>query len=111
MAILWEQAVQALSKEDQSAFKVDEPSSQLLQSILNAIEKQRDVCLASQTKFRGSRGREIKIRDLCNRTIAWITKFLEIGDVIAQFSPSYASLPWAGFRLLIQVTSLPKAWL
>lgn len=32
-----------------------------------------------------------------------MSKFKEIGDIIVQYDPGHAALPWAGFRFLLMV--------
>jgi hypothetical protein len=36
----------------------------------------------------------------------WVDKVKETGDIIVQFDPVHASLPWAGARFLLTVSHL-----
>ncbi|KAI5840895.1 hypothetical protein BZA05DRAFT_242392 [Tricharina praecox] len=33
----------------------------------------------------------------------WIQRFKDIGDIVVQYDPGHAALPWAGFRFLLQL--------
>ena len=37
------------------------------------------------------------------KILRWVDKFKAIADITAQYDPVHAALPWAGFRLLLQV--------
>jgi len=52
------------------------------------------------------KGEEIVMRDVGMKILRWLDRFKEIGDIIAQYDPGHAALPWAGFRFLLKVTKL-----
>jgi hypothetical protein len=47
-------------------------------------------------------GRRYVVRDLADKTLSWVEKFKEIGDIAVQCDPGYAALPWAGIQLVLQ---------
>ena len=49
------------------------------------------------------RGEEIVLRDVGAKILHWVDNFKQIGDIIVQYDPMHAALPWAGFRFLLQV--------
>jgi hypothetical protein len=49
------------------------------------------------------RGENLVLRDIGMKVLEWVHRFKEIGDLIVQFDPVHAALPWAGFRFLLQV--------
>jgi predicted nicotinamide N-methyase len=49
------------------------------------------------------KGEIIVLRDIVMKLLGWMDRFKEIGDIIIQFDPMYAALPWAGFQLLLKV--------
>ena len=49
------------------------------------------------------REEEVVLRDVGMKILRWVDTFKQIGDVIVQFDPVHAALPWAGFRLILQV--------
>jgi len=58
-----------------------------------------------KVKFRGD---DIVLGHIGMKILHWVDKFKQIGDLIMQFDPVHAALPWAGFRFLLKVElSLP----
>ena len=53
-----------------------------------------------KVKFRGE---EVVLRDVGLKILHWVDTFKQIGDIIVQYDPVHAALPWAGFRFLLQV--------
>jgi predicted nicotinamide N-methyase len=105
---LWQIAVEQLSPQDRvtlAEFGIESSIQQIgsnLESIRNEVEgmlnKNRDT--PWQFKFRGE---IIFLRDVGRKIQQWIDKFREIGDIIIQFDPGHAALPWAAFRFLLKV--------
>lgn len=105
---LWREAVEKLSIEDQQAIKqlqpeeaTEKPMSETIQELLSLTTTVRDECQEKRFRFR-FRGHDIILRDVVGKTIFWLNKFKEIGDVAVNFDPVHASLPWAGLRFLLQ---------
>ncbi|KAF8416385.1 hypothetical protein EV426DRAFT_541365 [Tirmania nivea] len=48
-------------------------------------------------------GDDIVLRHVGLKILQWVNKFKEIGDIIVQFDPGHAALPWAGFRFLLKI--------
>jgi len=46
----------------------------------------------------------VVLRDLFDKITTWIEKFIEIGNIIVQYDTTHAALPWAGIRLILQVS-------
>jgi hypothetical protein len=44
-----------------------------------------------------------KIELIGMKLLSWMDKFKEIGDIIVQFDPVHAALPWAAVRFLLKV--------
>ena len=57
------------------------------------------------------RGRDIVLRDIGLKILQWVNDFKRIGDIAAQCDPVHASLPWAGFRILLKVLGNPVNWI
>jgi len=49
------------------------------------------------------KGEEIVMGDIGMKILHWIDRFKQIGDIIVQYDPVHAVLPWAGFRFLLKV--------
>ena len=51
------------------------------------------------------------LRDVADKVLVWIDKFKQIGDIVIQYDPVHAALPWAGVRFLLDVCfSGEKKW-
>ena len=101
---LWGLAIEKLSEENKLAISSIKSDSKLdiLQHLrAAATEKQKD-CEDKRWKYELN-GRQIILRDVAGKIIAWIDKFKQIGDIAVNFDPVHASLPWAGIRFLLQV--------
>jgi len=48
-------------------------------------------------------GDAIVMKDIVMKTLRWVHKFREIGDIAIQFDPIHAALPWAAFRFFLKV--------
>lgn len=94
---IWELALEDLDPADRenlrSLDKID-----ALKKAKVAAEKQRDLCIAKRWKI----GRVV-IRDVFEKILVWVDKFLEIGDIVMQFDPVHAGLPWACIRIILEV--------
>lgn len=53
-------------------------------------------------KFR-FRGRDIILRDVAGKIVLWLGKFKDVGDVVVNYDPAHAALPWAAIRFLLSV--------
>ena len=50
----------------------------------------------------GQNGNSIYLRDVLSKTVAWITKFREVGDTLVQYDPGHAAVPWTAVRFVLQ---------
>jgi hypothetical protein len=98
----WKEAVEMLPKgykvpKEWKTIKFDEGK------IVNIVNAKMEECKGHQWKFE-IKGNEVVVRDLFEKTLGWVQKFAAIGDTAVQYDPVNAALPWAGFRLILQVT-------
>ena len=56
------------------------------------------------------RGDEIVLKDIGMKILRWVDNFKQIGDIVVQYDPVHAALPWAGFRILLKVLGNPLNW-
>lgn len=105
---LWAIAFSTLSEKDRRIFKLPDTSpldpKQILTEILVALETQRDRCKRDEWTTVSIGGKEIVIRDVCSKIVAYVKKFMEVVDAAVQIDPAHAALPWAGVRFLLQLT-------
>ncbi|KAF8535473.1 hypothetical protein BDD12DRAFT_892728 [Trichophaea hybrida] len=105
---LWIQAFNQLSSAESAAlapFYLDADSRDIL-SILESIQKEMDRAMACKRDKGWTvkwRGEDIVLRDIAMKIMQWVDKFKQIGDIIVQYDPGHAALPWAAFRFLLQV--------
>ncbi|KAH6962404.1 hypothetical protein BKA56DRAFT_560140 [Ilyonectria sp. MPI-CAGE-AT-0026] len=55
-------------------------------------------------KFR-FRGRDIILRDVAGKIVLWLGKFKDVGDVVVNYDPAHAALPWAAIRFLLSAAT------
>jgi hypothetical protein len=46
---------------------------------------------------------KIPLRDVASNVVKFLDKFKEVGDVVTSIDPVHAGLPWAGFKVLLEV--------
>ena len=57
-----------------------------------------DLCASDDWKVGG-----VKLRDILAKILHWVDKFKAVGDVVVQFDPAHAAIPWACFRFILMV--------
>ncbi len=70
--------------------------------MLKEIEAKKVLAVRKRWKFKKPNGDVIVVRDVLEKTVRWINRFKETGDVIAQYDSAHLALPWAAFRFLLQ---------
>lgn len=73
--------------------------SSALESVMGGILKEKKG-KEWKIKFRGD---DIVLGHVGMKILHWLNRFKEIGDIIIQFDPVHAALPWAGLRFLLKV--------
>jgi hypothetical protein len=107
MENLWDKAVETLSDKDKQDIDFSHPDKRaILENVLTVVEGKMRMCMQKRLKYKKSNGEVVILRDLFEKMTKWLNKFKEIGDVAMQYSPSYAALPWAGVRFILQVSYL-----
>lgn len=98
---LWAVALSKLPKEQQEILTTDLALPVQYSELSAAIEESREKT-ATKWKFKTRHG-EIDIRDKFGKMVIWVQKFIAIGDTVVTYDPGHAALPWAAFRLILQV--------
>lgn len=103
---LWAHAAEQLSDNDKRNINFNRPDKLNILAELHAdAEKSRQRSVESRWKYTRKSGETVIIRDVFEKIIRWIDMFKQVGDVAVQYDPAHASLPWAGIRFLLQVSS------
>jgi hypothetical protein len=109
---LWGEAVRRLDDIDKQQIDFHQPDKLLvLEELLKVVAEKKRLCDAKQWKYRKRNGEVVVIRESLDKVINWVKKFREVGDVVAQYDPAHASLPWAGFRVLLQASHICEGFL
>ena len=103
---LWASALSRLSDSArQNATFGGEGHLVVLTELQRLTEDSRDQCIKKRWRLKrpGRGGETIVLRDLFSKIVGWIVRFREIGDIVVQYDPAQAALPWAGVRFLLQI--------
>ena len=93
---LWQKAVDNL--DDDLKVGLDLSSSNkhnILATLAKIAKEKKQLCIKKRWKFKNVvTGKEVIVRDIIEKIIVCIDKFKCIGDVIMQYNPAHASIPW-----------------
>ncbi|KAL9614348.1 MAG: hypothetical protein Q9167_001151 [Letrouitia subvulpina] len=102
---LWEKAVSHLNPLDKEQFGFTRDDK------LNALEPMRqEITKQAQNPTKAGlvilrrKGQDVTLRQMYEKIVLCIDRFKQVGDVIVQYDPGHAALPWAAVRLMLQMT-------
>ena len=75
-----------------------------IEGIQAAAQSKLDECIRKRWKYTRSDGQKVVLWDVLERVTRWINKFKEVGDVVIQYDPGHAALPWAAIRFILQAS-------
>ena len=106
---LWTAALNALREEDRKLVAFDSQNKlDVLSDLGQLVAAARDTSIKKRWRFhRPGSGQTVILRDLFSKIVVWIDRFKQIGDIVVQYDPVHAALPWAGVRFLLQVYRSP----
>ena len=97
-----------LSEQDQETIRPYVKSNaggvhETVKEVLATANQARDVCQEKRwtTTFCGQ---PVVLRDKVDSIVKWLDRLKQIGDAAANVDPLHIGLPWAGIRLLLQVS-------
>ncbi|KAF7898203.1 hypothetical protein EAF00_004649 [Botryotinia globosa] len=100
---LWNEALKQVQFTNTSALvAAGLERRQILVEILDLVQKQELKAQERKWKWKRKNGQVIIIRDIFVKLAIWMEKFKSIGDIVVQYDPIHASLPWAVVRFLLQ---------
>ncbi|RPB20958.1 hypothetical protein L211DRAFT_462101, partial [Terfezia boudieri ATCC MYA-4762] len=107
---LWEVAWKKLPEDVRNHFQstldeTDNKGSRAAEQLLTVIKEIRGTCEKQKlidTIDDGKKSRRIIVRDLADKLINWVSKFVAVGDILVQYDPGHAAIPWAMVRFILQ---------
>ncbi|KAF5876990.1 putative ankyrin repeat protein [Botrytis fragariae] len=100
---LWNEALKKVQFTNTSALvAAGLDRRQILVEILELVQKQELKAQERKWKWKKKNGQVIIIRDIFVKLAIWMEKFKSVGDILVQYDPIHASLPWAVVRFLLQ---------
>lgn len=100
---LWQAALATLTVADRTAIDFDNLNrDQALRDLQQRAKDLQSKCEDKEWKLNWG-GHQIVISQVLGNILKHVNEFKEIGDIIVQYDPVHAALPWAGFRFLMQV--------
>ena len=101
---LWNKALDTLDAELRNSLVLTGASrSHVLSKALTEAQESRKVCMQKCWKFKKHNGEIIILRDVVEKIIVWVEKFIAVGDAAVQYDPVHAAPAWAAFRFVLQV--------
>jgi len=100
----WVNALNLLDDEDKLQLQPESKGQDhldILKDVLELAAEKKRICLQKGWKFKGRNGKVIVVREILDRTVTWVQKFKEVGDIAVSHDPIHAALPWAAVRFLL----------
>jgi len=98
---LWSKAYNQLPEEYQKNL-VNLDKLDILQKLFEIATQAMEQTSAKQFKLKWG-DKKIDVREKAEGFVALLHKFKEIGDIVVQYDPVHAALPWAGVRFILMV--------
>jgi len=115
-ASLWDQAFDNLDAKDQKRLekslgfgnsKTNETTDDMLDSVVKVVTAKKEKAEKDAWKFTFA-GRTRYMKDELGKIVTWLVRFKEVGDIVVQFDPVHAALPWAAFRFILQTLTMER---
>ena len=104
---LWSAALNTLTESDRQQLHFNDGQNELsvLTDLQKLTERAKDQCVKRRWRLQmpGRNGETVVLRDIFAKMVHWIDAFKQIGDIVVQYDPGHAALPWAGVRFILQI--------
>ncbi|KIM28668.1 hypothetical protein M408DRAFT_8505 [Serendipita vermifera MAFF 305830] len=97
----WDKAIETLPEEYKMPDEWRTPTTNG-DNLVDLVKQEQQECEGKLWKIEIN-GKELVVRELFEKTISWVQRFVVVGDTAVQYDPGNAALPWAGFRFLLQI--------
>ncbi|PNP80168.1 hypothetical protein FNYG_06491 [Fusarium nygamai] len=101
---LWSKAIAKVEDKLPSGIFTD-PENKSLPELWENTQSSMQRLKDKSWSFKRKNGETVYVRDLLAKASKWINHFKDIGDIVVQYDPVHAALPWAGVRFLLTVTT------
>ena len=101
---LWKKALDTLSVELKNSLDLTKAShAYVLSKALAEAQEIKQVCTQKFWTLKKRNGDIIILRDVMEKIIVWVEKFIAVGDAAMQYDTAHAAPAWAAFRFVLQV--------
>ena len=101
---LWSKALNTLDAKLRNSLVLTNASrSHVLSKALTEAQESRKVCMQKRWKYKKGNGEIIILRDVVEKMIVWVEKFIAVRNAAVQYDPVHAAPAWAAFRFVLQV--------
>ena len=104
---LWASALNTLTESDRQQLHFHDGQNELsvLTDLQELTERAKEQCVKKRWRFQkpGRNGETVVLRDIFAKMVHWIDAFKQVGDIVVQYDPGHAALPWAGVRFILQI--------
>lgn len=102
---LWEEAADKVNTRWQDQLVALSDKSCNPSALLAKVLEKQKICRDKQWRVYKPNGHRVFVREILENVATWVSKVQAVGDVICSFDPVHASLPWAGARFLLTVST------
>ena len=103
---LWNKALNTLEVELKSSLDLTKVSrANVLSRALKEAQQKRQLCAQRRWTFKKRNGEVFIVRDVVEKIIVRVEKFIAVGDAAMQVDTAHAAPAWAAFRFVLQVRS------
>ena len=78
-------------------------TTNIVEDALAGVKISKEKVDDNQFRIKTKRG-EVPLRHYLDKLTNVLIQFKEVGDTLVQYDPGHAALPWAGVRLLLNVS-------
>lgn len=99
----WKKAYDSLDNDLRASINGAKTAKKdILAAVLTTADQKREICIHKQWKVPLPNGQVIIVRDVVEKIANWAKAFVAVGDVVVQYDPATAALPWAAVRFILQ---------